>query len=147
MIGRTLAATSIGMMVVDISKTTMITVNPGTMPRTRTPTMTHQLGKHTSGMLMIVGRGRTNPRRLERTARKPGSSTSLKSRLLYIFWLIFIFILNTFRAKRVRQTKQKEAVGDDNEVPDDDGVVELPYDENAEVVKVIERKKKKDNNK
>ena len=61
--------------------------------------------------------------------------------------MVFIFILNTFRAKRVRQTKQKEAVGDDNEVPDDDGVVELPYDENAEVVKVIERKKKKDNNK
>ena len=96
---------------------------------------------------MIVGRGRTNPRRLERTARKPGSNTSLKSRLLYIFWSIFIFIQNTFRAKRVRQTKPKEAEGDDNEAPDDDEVVELPDDEDAEVVKVIERKKKKDNNK
>ena len=147
MIGRTQTAMSIGMMVMDISKTTMITVNPGTMPQTRTPTMTHPLDKHISGMLMIVGRGRTNPRRLERTARKPGSNTSLKSRLLYIFWLIFIFILNNFRAKRVRQTKPKEAEGDDNEAPDDDEVVELPDDEDAEVVKVIERKKKKDNNK
>ena len=60
--------------------------------------------------------------------------------------MIFIFILNTFRAKRVRQTKQKEAEGD-NEAPDDDEVVELPDDEDAEVVKINERKRKKENNK
>jgi uncharacterized membrane protein (UPF0127 family) len=61
--------------------------------------------------------------------------------------LIIIFIQNTFRTKRVRQTKPKETEGDDHEAPVDDEVVELPDDEDAEVVKINERKRKKENNK
>ena len=61
--------------------------------------------------------------------------------------MIIISIQNTFRTRRVRQNKPQEAEGDDHEVPDDEEVVELLDDEDAEVVKVNERKRKKENNK
>ena len=84
---------------------------------------------------------------MARTVRRPRLRPSLKSRLLHIFWLIIISKQNTFRTRRVRQNKPQEAEGDDHEFPDDEEVVELLDDEDAEVVKVNERKRKKENNK
>ena len=74
---------------------------------------------------------------------------SLKSKLLQILLLIILSIQNTFRTRRGRQSKPQVTVDNEPEVLDDEEVVELMRvdEEDAEVVKVIEKKKKNDNNK
>ena len=62
--------------------------------------------------------------------------------------MIILSIQNTFRTRRGRQSKPQLPEDNDPEVVDDE-VVELQRldEEDAEVVKVVEKKKKNDNNK
>jgi hypothetical protein len=61
--------------------------------------------------------------------------------------LIIRVYKNTFRTRRGRQSKPKEIVDSEPEVVDDEEVVELTRvdEESAEIVHIIEKKKKNDN--
>ena len=151
--GGTQAAIKIGMMMVT-SK--MMGTNRIMMPTKTNPeilikahTMALLPVNHTSVNWMMGVRGRTRQRQLARTARRPRSRLSLKSKLLQILLLIILSIQNTFRTRRGRQSKPQVTEDNEPEVLDDEEVVELMRvdEEDAEVVKVIEKKKKNDNNK
>ena len=63
--------------------------------------------------------------------------------------MIILSIRNTFRTRRGRQSKPQPPKDNEPEVVDDDEVVELHRldVEDAEVVKIVEKKKNNDNKK